>query len=46
MRKGKWHLYWVGAMAAGLVVFVVAHEVGKTFGERAQRTYESSQEGE
>jgi hypothetical protein len=46
MRKGKWHLYGVGAMAAGLVLFVVAHEVGKTFGEQAQRTYESRQKGE
>jgi hypothetical protein len=46
MRKRRLHLYWVGAVAAGLFVVVVAHEVGKSFGERAQRTYETSQKAE
>lgn len=41
MRKRKFYL--LGAVAAGLVAIAVSYEVGKGFGERAQATYESSQ---
>jgi len=46
MKIKKWYVYWIVATAAGMVVFFVAHEVGKTFGEQAQRAYESSQKDE
>lgn len=42
MRKKKRILYFVGAVAAGLVAIAVSYGVGKTLGERAQETYESS----
>ena len=41
MRKRE--LYLVGAVAAGLVAIAISYAVGKDFGERAQKTYQSSQ---
>ena len=39
-------LYFVGAVAVGLVAIAISYGVGNHFGERAQKTYESSQNGE